>query len=96
MISLTNETPENIIFFIKSLLDSNKLPFIIVDNEKVGVVKSIKNNTLSVEFEEEELSLRYISVNLLKLDEVKMNSIFTDQNEISVYPEKSVIHLLID
>lgn len=96
MISLTDETPQNVIFLIKSLLDSNKFPFIIVDDEKIGVVKSIKNNTLSVEFEEAEFFLRYISVNLLKLGEVEMNSMFTDQNKISVYPENSVIHLLID
>lgn len=96
MINLINETPQNIISLIKALLDSNKSPFIIVDNERVGVVKSIENNTLSVELEEQQFFLKYISVNLLELGEVEINSIFRQQNEMSVYSEKSIISLLVD
>lgn len=96
MINLINEIPQNIISLIKALLDSNKSPFIIVDNERIGVVKSIENNTLSVELEEQQFFLKYISVNLLELGEVEINSIFRQQNEMSVYSEKSIINLLVD
>tara|TARA_Y100000588_G_scaffold333684_1_gene372712 strand:+ start:392 stop:688 length:297 start_codon:yes stop_codon:yes gene_type:complete len=96
MINLINETPQKVISLIKALLDSNKSPFITVDNERVGVVKSIENNTLLVELEEQQFFLKYISVNLLELGEVEINSIFRQQNEMSVYSEESVINLMID
>ena len=79
MINLINETPQKVISLIKALLDSNKSPFITVDNERVGVVKSIENNTLLVELEEQQFFLKYISVNLLELGEVLINLVILIQ-----------------